>query len=204
MACQAGRPSSHSWMLHAVRDKLCILKLRGILPWMWRSCLKEWTLTAPDSCVLALRALRSWEITPKVTQPTWEHVLAQDTLFLLQEASLSPGSFQNPFLLFCRVSCGRMGFLTLFSWFLCPSEPGYYREVVYISLHGIFVAISVRVWLQSLGQEYDQGHIFVLMKDIRYHLHCWLFSEKIRLIVSVFPMKTWEEFSNPGSVPVIS
>lgn len=115
-------------MLNADMDKQHILKLHDILPWTGRSWLKEWILTAPDTCVLALRTLCSKKVTPRVTQPTWEHVLAQDTLFsLLQEAFLFPGSPQDPFLhiLQSMVWVGRI--LTFLRWFLCPSEPGYHR-----------------------------------------------------------------------------
>ena len=46
------------------------------------------------------------------------------------------------------------------------------RHVTHISFLVTFVVISVKVWLQSLAWEYNHGRISVLLKNIRYSLHC--------------------------------
>lgn len=85
---------------------------------------------------------------------------------------------RTPSSIFCRVWRGWLGFLCSLVDFCVLLNLDTTGQVVYISLHGNFVVFFVKAGLQSLAWKYDQGHIFALLKDIRYHLHYLLFSEK--------------------------
>lgn len=133
------------------------------------------------------------------------HVPNRDTLLSsLQEASLFPGSPQDPFLYILQGMAWVVGILMLFSWFLCPSEPGYHRAGCIYLITWKLCSFFCKSWAAEPCLEIWSGSHFCFVE--RHQISFTLFALfRERDHVNCFRLsKTWEEFSNPGSGPVIS